>query len=228
MCTGMTHNREFAMSLRKKGKSYKEIVRLTGIPKSTLSGWFTHYQWSDSIRKRLSKIQNENARKRMIEITDRARERRNALYQGYREDAQRQFKEFFEDSLFVAGLMLYWGEGDNKLSNGKIRISNSDPMVLKYFLRFVNKYLPSISSRIKMSLVLYPDLRDMPSKKYWSEKVGIPLDHFMKSQYIEGRSSKRRLPYGTAQIYICSTAHKHQLLEWIEGARQHIQHAGIV
>lgn len=224
----MSDNKINALRLRKQGKSYKEIVRLTGIPKSTLSGWLQHYKWSDSIRKRLSKIQNENARKRMIAITDKTREQRKVLYRKYREDANLTFDRYFKESIFVAGLMLYWGEGDNKLSNGLIRISNSDPMILKFFHLFVYEYLPDIYPKLKMSLVLYPDLEDMLSRKYWSENVGIPLDRFMKSQYIQGRSTKRTLPYGTAQIYAPSKACKHKLLEWIQLARNNIQRAGIV
>lgn len=224
----MNDNKKLALSLRRAGKSYKEIVKLTGIPKSTLSGWLMRHKWSDSIRKKLSKTQNENARVRMIAITDKARQERQTLYQKHREEAQSHFEQFFKEPLFVAGLMLYWGEGDNKLSTGQIRISNSDPMVLRFFYKFIHVYFPSIYQNVKMSLVLYPDLDDLPSKKYWSEKVGVSLDRFIKTQYIEGRSLKRTLPYGTAQIYVCSTAHKHQLLEWIECARQHIQHAGIV
>ncbi len=224
----MIARKELALSLRRQGKSYKEIVRLTDIPKSTLSGWLMHYKWSGSIRKKLSKLQRENARGRMVMITNKTRRERQKLYQRHREDARSHFGQLFKEPLFVAGLMLYWGEGDNKLSSGQIRISNSDPMVLKFFHRFICTYLPDVYQKIKMSLVLYPDLKDMPSKKYWSGKVGVPLDRFMKTQYIEGRSLKRTLPHGTAQIYICSTAHKHQLLEWIECARQYIQRAGIV
>lgn len=224
----MRQDREQALQLRKKGKSYKEIAQITGIPKSTLSGWLQHYKWSGVVRKRLSKIQNQNARLRMITITDKARAQRKILYQRHRDEASLRFEDNFRDPFFVAGLMLYWGEGDNKLSNGKIRISNSDPMVLKFFRVFMRRYLVDIYEKLKISLVLYPDLKDVPTRKYWSEKVGMPLDKFMKSQYIEGRSTKRTLPYGIGQIYVCSTAHKHQLLEWIERARQYIQHAGIV
>ncbi|MBI4242539.1 MAG: hypothetical protein HY606_00475 [Planctomycetes bacterium] len=220
--------KERALKLRRQGRSYRTIVKMIGVPKATLAGWLKDYQWSNAITRKLTKLQNQNARIRMIAITDKARERRRTLYQNYRDQARLNFKKHFKDQIFIAGLMLYWGEGDNKLSNGKIRISNSDPMILKFFHQFLYTYLPKIYSKIKIFLVLYPDLEDLQSRRYWSEKVGIPLDRFMKSQYIQGRSTKRTLPYGTAQIYVCSTVYKHQLLEWIEQARQYIQRAGIV
>ncbi len=220
--------KEQALKLRRQGTSYKTIVKTIGVPKATLAGWLKGYKWSEVIKQKLTKIQNQNARIRMIAITDKAREHRRVLYQNYRDQARLNFEKHFKDPVFVAGLMLYWGEGDNKLSNGQIRISNSDPMILRFFRQFLFTYLPKIYSKIKMSLVLYPDLKDLQSRRYWSEKVGIPLDRFMKSQYIQGRSTKRTLPHGTAQIYVCSAAYKHQLLEWIEQARKYIQHAGIV
>lgn len=224
----MRQDKNLAIALRKEGKSYKEITRLTGIPKSTLCGWLEHMQWSKAIKSRLTKIQNQNARLRMIAITDKAREQRRALYQSHRDGARKDFQANFKDTFFVAGLMLYWGEGDNAISNGAIRISNADPMVLKFFRAFVCRYLSEIYPKLKISLVLYPDLKDTPSRKYWSEKVGMPLDKFMKSQYIEGRSSKRTLPYGVGLLFVTNKAYKHTLLEWIEQARQHIKHAGIV
>ena len=220
--------KEQALKLRRQGKSYKTIVKMIGVPKTTLAGWLKGYKWSDAIKQKLTRIQNENARHRMIAITDKVRKHRQVLYRNYRDQARLNFEKHFKDPIFVAGLMLYWGEGDNKLSNGQIRISNSDPMILRFFHKFLSAYLPKIYPKIKMSLVLYPDLKDLQSRRYWAEKVGIPLDRFMKSQYIQGRSTKRTLPYGTAQIYVCSTAHKHQLLEWIEQARKYIQRAGIV
>lgn len=224
----MTTLKEQAFQLRKKGKSYKAIVREIGVPKTTLAGWLHGYKWSEKIKMKLTHIQNKNASLRMVAMADRMREQRQRVYEKYRKKARSKFKTYFKESLFVAGLMLYWGEGDSNITNGQIRISNSDPMILRFFHKFIHRYFPAIYSKIKMSLVLYPDLKDMPSRKYWSEKVGIPLDRFMKSQYIRGRSLKRTLPYGTAQIYICHKAYKHQLLELIEQARQYIQHAGIV
>lgn len=224
----MASLKECAIQLRRKGESYKAIVKALGVPKSTLSGWLKGHKWSQKIKNRLTFIQNQNAGLRMIAITNKVREQRKDVYQRHQNQARSKFLTYFKESLFVAGLMLYWGEGDNKLSNGKIRIANSDPMVLRFFHKFIYKYLPDVYSKIKISLVLYPDLKDVQSRKYWSEKIGIPLDQFMKSQYIQGRSVKRTLPYGTAQIYVCHKAYKYELLEWIEQARQYIQHAGIV
>lgn len=45
-----------------------------------------------------------------------------------------------EDHLYVAGVMLYWAEGD-KSSRNAARISNSDPEVLRLFMRFLRECL---------------------------------------------------------------------------------------
>lgn len=212
-----------AIKLRKEGKSYREIVNLTGIPKSTLFEWFHSLTWSSKLKKKLSRIERVNARARMIILTDKMREERALLYDTYRNQAKRSFKRYFNDTLFVAGLMLYWGEGDSKVENGNIRITNSDPMVLRFFLAFINTYLNEISSKVKMSLLLYPDLHDTKCRRFWSQNVGIPLDKFIKTQYIEGRSNKRTLPYGAGFLYVQNKACKYKLLEWINEARKHAQ-----
>lgn len=224
----MRPDKEKALALRRKGKSYREIVKCTGIPKGTLFEWFHSLEWSKKIKEDLSQLQNQNARQRMIIITDRIRKERAIIYEKNRNEARQTFKKNFNHSLFVAGIMLYKGEGDNSMANSIIRIANSDPMVLQYFRLFIEKYFPALFPRLKMYLILYPDLDDTMCLKYWSNQVGIPFDRFIKSQYIQGRSLKRSLPYGTAQLYITHRASKYKLLEWISLARQHIQPAGIV
>lgn len=219
----MRKDKDRAIQLRREGKSYREIVALTGIPKSTLFEWFHSLGWSVKLKKKLSRTERGNARARMIALTDRMREERMLLYTAYRNEAKNSFERYFRTPVFVAGLMLYWGEGDGKIENGNIRIANSDPMILRFFLGFISVYLSEIRSKVKMQLILYPDLDDIMCRKFWSRNVGVPLDKFIKTQYIEGRSSKRTLPYGVGLLYVPSKAHKHKLLEWINRARSHAQ-----
>ena len=219
----MRNDKDAAIALRKDGKSYREICKILKIPKSTLNGWLSGIKWSQEIKKRLSEIALENARVRMKEMARQAGNDRLKLYQQKRIIAGQKFKKFKQEKLFISGLMIYWGEGDSNLKNGAIRVANTDPLMLRLFHVFLKKYLSEISDKAKAYLVLYPDLNDDVCRKFWSEQIGVPLEKFIKSQYIKGRHPTKRLSYGICTIIITSRAYKEMINAWIELIKKDIQ-----
>ena len=176
----MRQDKEQVFVLRKQGKSYREIQKKLGMSKSTVSLWLKDVGWSRQIKKRLVKKHNFFLKEKMKKMTERANEKRLELYKDKRKDAVRSYKQFKNEQLFIAGLMVYWGEGDSNLENGKIRVANSNPLMIKLFYLFLKKYFPVIVEKSKIYLILYPDLNDEVCKRYWSDIVGIPLDNFFK------------------------------------------------
>ncbi|MBI2410266.1 MAG: helix-turn-helix domain-containing protein [Candidatus Kerfeldbacteria bacterium] len=215
----MRKDKARAIDLRKQGKSYNEISAALHIPKSTLSNWFACVQWSQMTKQHLSIIHRERSRKRMKALTDDIREKRNAAYAKRRNEAKKMYPQYQQDRLFIAGLMLYWGEGDRKLQNGCIRLANSDPDMLLIFHRFLKKYLPTIYKKTKAYLILYPDLEDKAIKTFWSRHIGVSLDKFYKTHYIKGRHASKRLPYGVCTIIIRSREYKEMIDEWLQLAK---------
>lgn len=218
----MRTDKNNAIILRKSGKSYQKISKVLGIPKSTLTYWFKNVKWSKELKKQLVLKANIEARKRMIKISHQAKVEREKLYKNCRRIAKDKYRTYSKDSLFVGGLMTYWGEGDNKLKNGIIRVTNTDPAILKLFRLFIKKYLPSIYLKLRAYLILYPDLNDETCLKYWSKKVSIPLDKFFKSQYILGKHPTKRLLNGVCTVTITSRANKEIILSWINLKRKEI------
>lgn len=218
----MRKDKNKAIALRKSGKSYNEIQDALGIAKSTLTSWFKNQKWSRVVKSRLAEVARENARKRMTIISHAAREKRAMVYEEHRRIARDNFKQFQKNKLFVSGLMIYWGEGDNSIKNGVIRVTNTDPFMLKLFRIFLKKYLPNIFIKLRAYLVLYPDLDDIVCKKFWSRSISVPFDRFIKSQYITGRHPTRRLPYGVCTITATSRAQKEIMLEWLNLIRKEV------
>ena len=216
-----------AICLRKDGKSYNEISRILKISKSTLNYWFKGKKWSKKLKDKLTRLAKKNAGERMKKISLAAKASRQILYASMRKKADRLFKKFRREVLFVEGLMLYWGEGDNKLENGQMRVANSNPLLIKNFHIFVKKYLPQLIPKVRMYLVLYPDLNDEKCKEYWSKMVGVSLDRFFKSQYIKGRSTKRTLPFGIGTIIVSSRAYKEIIMRWLELRKKEINLARV-
>ncbi|MFA5061593.1 MAG: hypothetical protein WC526_00380 [Patescibacteria group bacterium] len=175
----------------------------------------------------MKEANKDKARERMKLVNLKTKERRQKLYSEMREEAIRLYDIYSKESLFLEGLMLYWGEGDNKLENGKIRVTNSNPLLIKNFHIFLKHYLPQISAKAKVYLVLYPDLKESGCKDCWSKIVELPLDKFFKSQYIKGHSVKRTLPFGVGTIIISSRSYKEMVMQWLELRKKEISLARV-
>lgn len=205
-----------AEQLRRAGKSYKEIRKKLGIPIATLSDWFKNAPWSIEVKNKLAgeeSLSNPNKLQLMVAATKKKFAR---LHEEYRAEAINEFVDIKNNPLFLAGVMLYWGEGDKNVRNGTIALSNSEPGMIRTFYVFLVNALKIPKERIAFHLILYPDLIDPVQKNFWSQATGIPLSQFRKSVFIKGRHPTRRLSYGVGLIRVGSRQHKEKIIKWIE------------
>lgn len=211
----MRNDKENAIKMRKQGKSYGEIRESLKIPKSTLSGWFTDQEWSQDIKKRLT----DSARKELtVAMGEMNRVRGNRLkraYEGARDEARKEFETLKYSPVFIAGMMLYWGEGD-KLTRQHVKLTNTDPEMVKLYVLFLTSVLRIPKTRIRLHLLLYPDLDDWLCQVYWSNASGLSRGHFTKSTVIQGKHKTRRLSFGVCIVNISSTYLKVKILEWLK------------
>lgn len=126
------------------------------------------------------------------------------------------------DSLYVAGVMLYWAEGD-KSSRNAARISNSDPEVLRLFMRFLRECLDVSDEQVSVTCNLFADHldRQWQIEQFWLDALDLPRTRLCKSfvnVYSKYSQKKRlnKLPYGTTRI----TVHSTQVAQSIFGAIQ--------
>lgn len=211
----MRNDRHLAIKLRKKGMSYNKIVEELGIPKSTMVYWFRDEDWSKKIKERLNEKNNYIAKKRLRAYIIVRRERLDNFYNQCREQATKEFPSLKDNPLFIASLMLYWGEGDSNIKNCSIRLANSDPKMIALFFQFLKNIAKIPEEKIKIQLILYPDLNDDTCKKFWSEKTKIKIAQFIKSSYIQGKHPTKRLTYGIGIVYFTNRGFKEKLFVWI-------------
>ena len=212
----MRKDKEKAFELRRSGKSYKQIVAELGVPIATLSGWLKHEPWSREIKSRLASqasLANPEKIKLMVQAN---KEKWRLKHEEYRIAAVREFEKLKDDPLFLAGLMLYWGEGEKQPKSSVVRLRNSEPEMIKIFNLFLTKTLKISSDKVSVWLLLYPDLTDSVQKNFWSKATNIPMGQFKKSIYIKGRHPTKRLSYGVCTIFISSRALKERMLKWLE------------
>lgn len=205
---------EHAKELRKRGFTYVEIAKIVGVSKSSISLWFSRETWSQSITESNKKRSAKENSKRISLLNTARGNQYKKLYAEAERSAVTEFKHYKNNPLFIAGLMLYVGEGDNS-DNHLIRIANAKMDVHRIFIKFAMEYLGVSREKIRFWVLLYPDLDPQKCSQYWSKKLKLPLSQFHKYQVIEGRSTKRTLHDGVGNTIIGGTVLKKRLLKWI-------------
>lgn len=212
----MRKDRGKALELRKQGLSYKTIGQELDIPTSTLASWLKNEPWSQQIKAVLSARVSLSNPRALASMTQANRERWRIKYEEYRSAADREFQTLKNDPLFLAGNMLYWGEGEKQQKSSVVRLSNSEPEMIRIFYLFLTKTLRMDPGKISAWLLLYPDLIDSVQKNFWSKATGMSTQQFKKSIYLNGRNSAKRLSYGVCTVFVSSRALKERILRWLE------------
>lgn len=205
-----------AFELRRQEKSYSEISRVLKVSKSTLAGWFKKEEWSQDIRNKLGTAASLAFPKKLDAVLKANKKRWAGIHESYRKQAESEFASFKKDPLFIAGVMLYWGEGEKTAKHPSLKLANSDPQMIRVFYSFLKDCLHVPEEKIKAYLLLYPDLQDSMQKTFWSRATGIPLNRFWNSIYITGKHPARRLSYGVCNINVNSRELKERILMWIQ------------
>ena len=210
----MRSDKDQAIKLRRSGKSYKEISEMLRVPPGTLSGWFGKEDWSKKIRKKLISAAQEKHVLRLRDLNTLRGENLERAYDEAREVARQEFELLRYNPLFIASMMLYWGEGD-KANKYKVRLTNTDPEMHQLFYLFLKDVCNVPENKIGAHLLLYPDLDERKALQYWSSHIGISRDRFLKCTMIVGKHPTRRLENGICMLYVSSAYFKVKMLTWL-------------
>ncbi len=95
--------------------------------------------------------------------------------------------------LEVTLAMLYLGEGFKK--NSDTGIGNSDPLILKFFVTVLLKIYGVDKNKITCYLHLRADQDPVKMKKYWAQKLSLPLSAFKKASLDQRTKGIPTYPY---------------------------------
>ncbi len=167
-----------AILLRRRGKSIRDIESSLGIPRSTLSGWFKNVELTKQQKRILKKKFNNaliKARAKAIKWHNRQKDKRLRVAETDADITISKIKNNRE-IIELAMALLYLGEGSKKTSTTSM--GNSDPLILKFFLKvMVNIYCLNVE-KIRFDLHLRADQNPQLMKKYWAKELGAPLHRF--------------------------------------------------
>ena len=211
----MRKDKIVAFKLRKQGKSYNEINKILGISKSTLSEWFKNNPESQKIKAALSARSNNNVTERIKRFVRENKLRWNKWREVAREEAKKEFVILVKKPLFIAGTMLYWGEGDSKPRN-PVRLTNTDPRMIALYVKFLTNILNIPKEKIKASIILYSDLSEETCLNFWSNITKLSKSQFYKTQFIKGQHPTARLTNGICMVICNSRQLKEKMIVWID------------
>ncbi len=112
-------------------------------------------------------------------------------------------KTLEEGILFGMGLALYWGEG-TKRGKGGVRLSNSDPKLIKKFIEFLEKFFVIDRNKLKISIQIFSDISPQKSLSYWIRELNLEKRQFYKPIVLKVRGKgtyKYKSEYGTVIVY---------------------------
>ncbi|MDP2741458.1 MAG: hypothetical protein Q8O66_02110 [bacterium] len=222
----MNKNKNLAIKLRKRGKSYNQIVKILGTPKSTLSLWLRDIKMSPDVRKKFWNDVKERQVKNITEFNKKLAEKARKRAQEIQENAAKTIGFLSKKDLLLIGTALYWGEGFKK-TRWVLAFSNSDPLMIKIIMRFFRETCNIPEEKMKATVQTHPNVTPKKAVDYWSKITGIPKNQFQKTYTRLSPSSKQKrpsntLPFGTLRISVCDYKIINTVKGWIRGVSEKI------
>jgi hypothetical protein len=191
----------------------REIADLVGVSRASVSAWVRDIELTaeqHAILRARNPAYNGQRIGQAVRAA-RAREERRAWQGEGRAFAQRG------DAFHAAG----WAEGAK--CRNQIRLSNADPEIVRFFVRFLRTYFHVPDDAIRVTCNLFADHieRQHAVEQFWLDVAEVPRTSLCKSQvnvYSKYSLKKRanKLRYGTCLITVSRT----RILQHIYGAIQ--------
>lgn len=220
--------KERAISLRKQGLSYSEILAQIPIAKSTLSEWLHSVQLAKHQKQRLTEKKRISQKK----AAAARHTQRVDLSEKIRREARKEAKQLRTNPLWLAGTVLYWAEGSKEKPwrpSEKVVFTNMDVEALKLFKRWIMEFANVPEDMFRYELYIH-QTGDLPrALTFWSgifkiQKSDI-LTYFKKQNLNPHRKNIQNEDYhGVFKIRILkSTQLMRKIAGWTDGVIEYLR-----
>lgn len=203
-----------AIRLRKRGKTFSEIIKILRItiPQSTLSFWFKNISLSTKQKKRINRKVLASIKKGRIVAQETNRLKRQK-YLNSVDERVKHLKQMINNKNVakIALAMLYLGEG-SKTQRGSLMFGNSDPQIIGLFMELLRDCYDINESKFRCTLQARADQNIKALERFWSKITKIPLKQFYKARIDPrtiGKISKKpnykgvcRIDYFSSDIFL--------------------------
>jgi hypothetical protein len=217
-----------AITLRKEGLTYKDILSEVAVSKSTLSLWLRDIQLTSLGSRRLSE------RRHVAQLKGGASRRKQRIEKtsSIVAASKTQVGSLSVRELWLIGLALYWAEGSKEKpysTASGIIFSNSDPAMIRFFVYWLQKCCRVPKSRIYAHLYIHEYQRNSvrQAKRYWTQQGALSTDqitgvYFKKHNVQTKRHSFKQDYYGTLRVRVRESSDLVRKIQgWVEGVCEH-------
>ncbi|MSU45217.1 MAG: hypothetical protein EXS47_01120 [Candidatus Zambryskibacteria bacterium] len=107
-------------------------------------------------------------------------------------------------TLSIIGIMLYWAEGfkgNDSSTYQAVDFTNSDPNMIKIFLKFLRSTYSLNESKLRILLYCYSDQNVTDLVRFWSKTTLIPQSQFSKP-YVKSNFNKdgNKMKHGMVHV----------------------------
>lgn len=215
--------KEKAQSLRQNGKSIRDIAKIVGASKSSVSYWCRDITLSSEQIETLTQKSLHAGQANCIYLGEQKREKRLQTVQKQKTLGAKTTENLSSQELYFLGLGLYWGEG-YKTSNDEFGFTNSDPRMISMYLRWLSQCLNIQNSDLilRVSINKLHQNREKAVIDFWSKVTDVPRSQFTKTSFLTSKSKKKYVNhdehYGTLRIKVRRGMKlKYKILGAIEG-----------
>jgi len=199
------HLYQQAISLRRKGYSYHEILRFVPVGYGTISRWCSHIILTREQKERLIRKQRNNKLIRTL-VKNAVLNKQEA--KKWAKNAISQLKLANIDlKLIILGISLYWAEGTkfNEDGHKSVEFTNTDSRMIKLMLKFFTEILLIPLNKIKVIIRIDKRGDINNAIKYWSRITSISRKNFRKPELLtlnQNSKSLNKYPRGICRLTI--------------------------
>ncbi|MCL6096209.1 MAG: hypothetical protein M1444_00785 [Patescibacteria group bacterium] len=228
----MQHNKIIKNNVRElriKGLSLGQIHEKTGAPKTTIRSWIKDIKLSqeqlNEFKSRTQKaLQEGRIRKQKQSKALRLNNEKKLLLKGIARVGNLNNRDFL-----IAGVALYWGEGFKNKHEHRLGFCNSDPEMIKFYIKWLEESLGIKKESIIARLTLNEsyEKRTKEIEDYWSKITGIPKSEFSKTFYQKTkwkRQYNEDIYHGVLRIHVKDSLNMLLLMKgFIEGLKLNLE-----
>lgn len=214
--------REKAIALRRKGRSYSEIQARVPVSQASLSLWLRGVELKPCHKQRLAERKVTGQR----EGAQKVHREKLARVAHILRQAECEANQFLNsrELLWVIGTVLYWAEGSkikDWANHAHVTFTNMDPAMIKTVREWLKRYCFVTSDDLEYALYIHPDADVTSAQSYWTGMLGITRQklrtYFKKHNPSPGRKHVGRTYYGTMRMTVRrGTLLAHRIKGWID------------
>jgi len=217
---GKIELKQKAQEMRKRGKSYNEIMKVLKLSKSTVSDWCKDVELTKQQKYNLYQSKRRGALKGSYIAAQNKKSRRKIATEQLFVQGVQEIGTMNRRERFIAGIMLYASEG-TKIDKGCC-FSNSDPKMIKFMVKWFKEFGAVNNDRMRGAIWLHENLNEKEAKNFWASVTKIPLDHFYKTYIAKDKIKSKKIRknkhnYGVFSLYINDISLLRKIMGWIDG-----------